>query len=207
VQADGRIVASGRGELFTGTTQVIALGPLEAEVEGTVTANGVPPPKGVRLKFQNVLYPGLEWDATFDAAGAYRVSLEASRERVCAFLERDPPINPAGSKCGEFHAGLQRFDVAVSMPPGVIHIDVPAITDPSFNGFGQIFISSKAAAASYLTSFKFIRGLRGEYMAHLDKEYEIVLMGADRAVIATQRVTLTAERPEVTVKLAVAASR
>ena len=125
-QPDRRIVAAARGQVSQGTIQLMSLTMVQAEIEGTLTVNGLSPSKGVRLIFANTNRTGLAWNAPFDSDGAYRVKLDASGDgTTCATIERVLPLNSSPPKCARFTAGLQRFDLDFTMPAGVIGIEVP----------------------------------------------------------------------------------
>jgi hypothetical protein len=198
VQRDGRIVAIARGQLSRGGTAVMTLEPAAVAVEGSVTDHGVPIPDGVRLVF--TMDPGPQrdqWKTPVDANGAYQVTLGTNR-RVCMALERMRPLNtfPVG-KCRAFVTGLQRFDIDdVHLPPGVLRVEVSPQTDAAFGTFAQIQILKAGESGPWLTSFKLLRGLRGDYFAYGYGEYLISLTRPDgKSVMASSRITLSPEHP------------
>jgi hypothetical protein len=203
--SDDRIVAAGRGELAGGAGAVVALSAPATELEGTLRVNGSVPPPGLRLIFRNSSKSFLEWDATLDAAGNYKVAVDttAPKEQVCIHLQREPPMNSVLVKCPPLLAGLQRLDIEATMPRGVLRIDVPPVPDAGFGAFARITISdSDDAERGYLTSFKLIRGLRGDYITDVDRDYRVIVTRYDdKAVLASVRVPLSAERTDARVRL------
>jgi hypothetical protein len=85
----------------------------------------------------------------------------------------------------------------------VLQIEVPPLPDAGFAAFARITISdSDDAERGYLTSFKLIRGLRGDYITQIDRDYRIIVTSYQhKAVLASVRVPLTAERADVRVRL------
>jgi hypothetical protein len=196
--SDGRIVAIGRGQLSRGGTAVMTLEPAAVEVEGRVTDHGVPITSDIRLVFTTD--PGPErdqWKTPLDMNGAYQVKLGTSR-RVCLSLERTAPLNlfPLG-KCRAFVTGLQRFDIDdVHLPPGVLRVEVPPLTDAAFDAFAKIQIRKAGDSGPWIAGFKLLRGLRGEYFASGYGEYLISLTTLDgKSVMASSRIILSPEQP------------
>jgi hypothetical protein len=178
---------------------------MQTEVEGVLRVNGGMPPAGVHLMFRNSARSWLEWDAPVDANGSYKVAIDTTspKEQVCIRLQREPPMNSVFVRCPQFVAGLQRLDIDATMPHGVLRIDVPAVPDAGFAAFARITISdSDDAERGYLTSFKLIRGLRGDYITPIDRDYRIIVSRHDdKTVLASVRVPLSAERSDVPVRL------
>src|SRR5262249_10905011 len=146
----------------------LTISPLQTEVEGTVQVNGVRPPDGLHLLFRQPSEPWLEWRVPIHANRGYKVALHAKPigRTICVELERDSPLNLVPVKCRRFDTGRQRLDVDATMPRGLLRIDVPPVPEAGFGAFARITISdSDEAERGYLTSFKLIRGLRGDYIA------------------------------------------
>jgi hypothetical protein len=207
VAPNGAIVATGRAEVLRAASQTLALGGLQTEVEGLLRVNGTSPPPGIRLVFRNSSKPWLEWEASLEPTGVYRVALDASHanERICSQLRRVPPLNAVPLQCADLAAGVQQLDLDAALPRGVLRIDVPPVADAAFTAFARITISdSDDASRGYLTSFKFARGLRGDYIADLDRDYRIIVSRSDDMTVVTSAlVTPTAEHPDVRVRLPV----
>jgi hypothetical protein len=182
---------------------------LDTEVEGILKVNDSAPPAGVHLMFRNSRRGWLEWDAPVDANGHYKVAIATADEQMCLFLQREPPMNSVPVKCSQFPAGLQRLDLDATLPRGVLRIEIPPLPDAGFGAFGRITISdSDDAERGYLTSFKLIRGLRGDYITQIDRDYRIIVTSyQDKAVLASARVPLTAERADVRVRLLLTVGR
>jgi len=205
VAPNGPIVATGRAEVVRAASQPLALGGLQTQVEGLLSVNGTSPPRGLQLVFRNSSKPWLEWEASLEPTGVYRVALDASHtnERICSQLRRDPPLNAVSLKCVDLVTGLQQLDLDATLPRGVLRIEVPPAPDAGFAAFARITISdSDDATLGYLTSFKFARGLRGDYIADLNRDYRIIVSRSeDKAVVASALVTPNAERPELRFRL------
>jgi hypothetical protein len=205
VQPNGPVVATGSGTVVRGGVQTLALSTLQTEVEGTLRVNGEAPPPGVHLLFRQPSEPWLDWTVSPDEHGAYRVGLDAKplNRTVCIALQRDPPLNSVAVTCQPFGDGLQKLDVDATMPRGVLRIEVPLVPDAAFTAFARITISDRDDPdTGFLTSFKFVRGLRGEYIADLNRDYRIIVSRSeDKTVVASARVTPTAEQPDLRVRL------
>jgi len=203
--ADDRIVATGRVQLAKAAAASLVLAPPETEVEGTLRINGAVPSGPVHLIFRSSRRSWLEWDAPLDAKGAYRVAIAATEpnEQICVHLQREPPINSVFVRCPKLGAGLQQLDIDAKMPRGVLRIDIPPVAKAAFGAFARITISdSDDAERGYLTSFKLIRGLQGDYITDIDHDYRIIVTSyEDKSVLASTRVPLTAERPDARVRL------
>jgi hypothetical protein len=107
------------------------------------------------------------------------------------------------SKCATFVTGLNRFDIEdVEIPPGVLRIDVPAVADAPFGEFLRLVVSADGQPYKWDPVFKPLRGIRGDYIAELNRKYTIELRPPDgSAALASAHVTLTAEQPVADVKL------
>jgi len=188
-----------------GGVQTLALSTLQTEVAGTLRVNGEAPPPGVHLLFRQPSEPWLDWTVSPDEHGAYRVALDANalNRTVCVALQRDPPLNSVSLQCQPFGDGLQRLDFDATMPRGVLRIEVPPVPDAAYAAFVRITISDRDDPnRGFLTSFNVVRGLRGDYIADLDRDYRIIVSRSeDKTVVVSARVTPTAERPERYVRL------
>jgi hypothetical protein len=195
--SDGRIVAIGRGQLSRGGTAVMTLEPAAVEVEGRVTDHGVPMTNDIRLVFTTDGPERDQWKTPLDMNGAYQVKLGTNR-RVCMSLERTAPLNvfPLG-KCRAFVTGLQRFDIDdVHLPPGVLRVEISPLTDAAFGAFAKIQITKAGDSGPWITGFKLLRGLRGDYFASGYGEYLISLTTLDgKSVMASSRIALSPEQP------------
>jgi hypothetical protein len=203
---DGPIVATGGGNVVQGSTRTLTVSTVQTEVEGTLRVNGGAPPDGLHLLFRQPGEPWLQWLVPLDANGAYQVALDAKPigRTICVALERDPPLNLVSVKCREFATGLQRLDIDATMPRGLLRIEIPPVpvAEAGF-AFGRITISdSDDPAHGYLTSFRLRRGLRGDHIAELGRDYRIIVSRSDdKTVLATARVPLSNEQTDVRVRL------
>jgi hypothetical protein len=218
-QADGRIVATGHAHVARGVTTEMTLEAVQMEIEGRLTIEGFtfesfPLASDLRLVFGFPDFPTHEWSASLDATGRYRVKVggvDADR-RICAQIRRAPPLNSkmlqgseSRSTCAIFVPGLNRFDIeGVRIPPGVLRIDVPAVADAPFDAFVRVTGSADGQPTDHwFMPFKALRGIRGNYIADLNRRYTIELTGHDGSdVLASAQVTLTSDQPVADIKLA-----
>jgi hypothetical protein len=211
VQPDGPIVATGRGKVVRGAAQTLTVSAVETELEGTLRVNGAPPPPGVHLLFRQTSEPRLEWEVPVDPTGAYKIALDAKplNETICIALLREPRLNSFNVRCDHFSSGLQPLDIDATMPRGVLRIEVPPLPESQAgHAFARITIShSDDPGAGFLTSFRISRGLRGDFIAELNRDYRIIVSRSDdRTVLATLRVPLTTDRPDARVRLPIEVS-
>jgi hypothetical protein len=213
VQRDGRIVAMAQGQVWRGGTAVMTLASAAVEIEGRVTEHGVPMPEGLSLVFRS--NPGVEqdqWTAPLDGTGAYRVIIPTDK-RVCVQLQRTAqPLNSFGLWCRAFASGLQRFDIDdLHVPPGVLRIDVSPrtpVTDDWPDAFARIHITKVGESGPWITTFKVVRGLRGDYFAQGYGDFLIDITSREgKSVMASSRITLSPEQPVADFKLAALPAR
>jgi hypothetical protein len=215
LQRDDEIVAMGRADVGRGATSLMTLEALDVEVEGTVTVKGMrmdrlavggqPMAADLHLVFgpSEALYSN-EWSVPIGVDSTYRAKLgfySTSEVNVCIRLERARPLNRVPLRCIPLSHGLQRVDVDIDrVPPGAIRVDVPGI-NTAFDQMARMTISPiRTGSPPFDTHFKPLRGLRGDYLADFG-EYEIVIRDSASVVLASERVSVSPERPVHDVEL------
>ena len=217
-QADGRILATGQAQISRGVATGMALQTLQIEIEGRLTIKdftfeSFPLAGDLRLVFFFNGFPHHEWSTTLDSIGRYKIQIggaDADRQ-VCTSIRREPSLNfkrlegsNSMSKCAIFVPGLNRFDIEdVDIPPGVLRIDVPTVADAPFSAFVRLIVSADGQPYDkWDPVFKALRGIRGDYIAHLNRKYTIELRSPDgSAVLASTHATLTSDQPVADVTL------
>ena len=217
---DGRIVATAaRRQVVPGVTGVMTLEPIQTEIEGVLAPEGlswdqIPLPEGLHIVFTQELN---EWTAPLDANGNYGVKL-GTDQRVCMKLARTPRLNVLSLGCQTFYPGLQRLDFThVQIPQGVIRLEVPPVNNAGLGEFVLVTVAVSAGktgvrtgVTTWMSGFKLLHGLRGQFFADLDREYRITVTPCSRTctaespVLASAQFTLSSENPIRDVTLSVA---
>jgi hypothetical protein len=217
IQQTGDILGTARGRVIRGAQASMNIEPLDVEVEGIISfresrdGNGTTDQMdraamdGLRVHFSLASPPHYDWTVPLAADGSYRVKLGGLEPTtdVCVTLVRPNAMNAVWLKCTKFGPGHQRFDLSdVHVPPGLIRIEVPADSGAAFADVARIEVGTLGKQSdAYMTSFKRLRGFRGEFMAE-PRDYDVTIKAADgRTVLVSTRVAVSADRPITDLKL------
>lgn len=199
---DERIVAIGIGRVDRGATGLVAVAPLDAEIVGRLTANGVPVGSGLNLWVRGAgIGFNHEWMVPVDLNGGYQVMVSTADSEVCFDLRRPHWLNSFRVGCHAVRSGLQRVDFDdVRVPPGVIRVTVPPVEGADPTRFARITVDGPGGP--FLSGFRASRGLNGDYFATGYGTYVIQVVDSDnKTAIDSIRVVLSEDQPLVDVRL------
>ena len=183
------ILAVGRGRLSRGSIALITAESGQTEIEGWITSQK-PLPSPLRLKFMTGSNP---WTASVAADGSYRVRLGDidERTRLSIFAEADgaPGSEPTQAMnmfeltTTTISQGLMRLDFEdVKLPPVVLQLEVPPISDARFDEFAALSVDGGRGAV-----FKLLRGFRGQLLTdHGDHEVTVSTYDGQQVLARTR---------------------
>jgi hypothetical protein len=206
---DGRIWARGFGEVANGSSTVIMLERPLMEVQGRLTRGGYPP-KELTLSFRpEALISEFKADASVNAEGWYRATLDAAFQRFCAVVSAPQPANLL-RRCDGFYGGVQQMDLDVA--PGVIRITIPPIETADPSTWSNIDLRSvkRHDASSFgplmapnnTLHFQTSKGFRADYIGLPHGDYTLQLSIGEYAVatpVAVRRVSISPEHETTSV--------
>jgi hypothetical protein len=207
---DREIAGIGYARVSRAATSLLAVGALDTEVEGRITAAG-PLPTPLRLVV-SVAGPRGEinrWHTSVGADGSYRIALGDVDADTLVFFRAEaasadsnlttPAINSVFLKMARVSKGLQRLDIEnVKIPPCVIHIDVPPSEQAGFGAFGLLQVDG-----SFGEGFKLLRGFHGQALVNYGPHTLTILTNDRKQELASAKVTVTLEKPRELVTIAV----
>jgi hypothetical protein len=200
------ILAVGRARLSRGSIALITAESGQTEIEGWITSQK-PLPSPLRLKFMTGSNP---WTASVAADGSYRVRLGDidERTRLWIFAEADgaPGSEPTQAMnmfeltTTTISQGLMRLDFEdVKLPPVVLHLEVPPVSDARFDEFATLSLDGGRGAA-----FKLLRGFRGQLLTDYG-DHEVAVSTYDgRQVLAKASVKVAPKETEARVVVPIA---
>lgn len=200
---DGRIWARGFGEVANGSSTVIVLQRPLMEVQGRLTRGGHPS-KEITLSFRpEALISEFRADASINADGSYRATLDAEFERFCAVVSAPQSANLL-RRCDGFYGGVQQMDLDVA--PGIIRITIPPIEMADSSTWSNIDLRSVQRheptqygilmAPNNTLHFQTNKGFRGDYIGLPHGDYTLQLSIGPYAVaapVAVRRVSISPE--------------
>jgi hypothetical protein len=198
-RSTGEIAATARGQVVRAQTNPMTIRPLQTEIEGVVTVDGVPSTEGIQLTFTHDTSPSWRWKPSMGANGQYRIKLDGeSSERLCAEVTRARPLNIV-RECLAVQPGLQHFNIDIA--PGVIRVYVPPVPSAPDDRDALVVVNS------FSRFFKLAEGFDGEYFSGGYKEYRISVTTLARELLSEEvRVTLSPEHPVADIGLSLAAA-
>ena len=168
------------------------------ELKGAIRIGGQAA-SSVRLTFQHSHGVQRQWRARVKSDGTYKVKLVGGdTDVICARIERRRPLNWF-SRCSRYSAGVHQLDF--DLPPGIIRVEIP----PSHGRMPQLAsVRVEGARGGAGRSFKPAKGFRGDYFAADLGIYVITVIEPEHEeLLASWPVTLTADQPEIGIKLAI----